>query len=394
MVLSGEFGNEKICYEEPQIVREYLLKCTHCEQVFSGQEAIRELKEHLSHAHKEAGPPDSSNYTCHKCNASFATKDNLAKHKLFHVTNGQGTAGGNGEENAAIRKFKCTECGKAFKFKHHLKEHIRIHSGEKPFVCQNCGKRFSHSGSYSSHMTSKKCLVVNLKVRKVDSRSPRGRGSSQNNSFRPIIPKFKASPSTPDMTLLPAGYLPSSERFPAFSSPPAVALPAHPLPPPRALPPHAPRTLSRSHASPAAAQCIVDWYESESDHLALTQPPPHLLPSSSNLGEKSDTSPVGSPKPPGEMNAVKKILEIVDATVTKQQKSPTRPRNGLLSELLSAAPHSIMKSPPPFGASIDARCRFCSRHFDSKVDLHQHERYICPHNTELELSPVHPVPRS
>uniref|UniRef100_A0A915PQA3 C2H2-type domain-containing protein n=1 Tax=Setaria digitata TaxID=48799 RepID=A0A915PQA3_9BILA len=35
--------------------------------------------------------------------------------------------------DAALRKFKCSECPKAFKFKHHLKEHIRIHSGEKPF---------------------------------------------------------------------------------------------------------------------------------------------------------------------------------------------------------------------------------------------------------------------
>ncbi|XGW27039.1 hypothetical protein V3C99_007545 [Haemonchus contortus] len=57
-----------------------------------------------------------------------------------------------------LRKFKCPECGKAFKFKHHLKEHIRIHSGEKPFECPSCHKRFSHSGSYSSHMSSKKCI--------------------------------------------------------------------------------------------------------------------------------------------------------------------------------------------------------------------------------------------
>uniref|UniRef100_F6VPC4 C2H2-type domain-containing protein n=1 Tax=Ciona intestinalis TaxID=7719 RepID=F6VPC4_CIOIN len=83
---------------------------------------------------------------CKVCGKAFINIYRLQRHMLTH--------------NAGNRKFSCDTCGKAFKYKHHLKEHSRIHSGEKPYMCPNprCMKRFSHSGSYSSHVSSKKCI--------------------------------------------------------------------------------------------------------------------------------------------------------------------------------------------------------------------------------------------
>ena len=49
------------------------------------------------------------------------------------------------------KPYKCDECGKVFGQKPHLRLHWRIHTGERPFRCDECGKFFSRNSHLTSH---------------------------------------------------------------------------------------------------------------------------------------------------------------------------------------------------------------------------------------------------
>ncbi|XP_049450286.1 zinc finger E-box-binding homeobox 2a isoform X2 [Epinephelus fuscoguttatus] len=151
-----------------------LLTCPYCDR---GYKRLTSLKEHIKYRHEK----NEESFTCPLCADTFGHRTQLERHMTTHKP-ARDQPPPLLNEGAGNRKFKCSECGKAFKYKHHLKEHLRIHSGEKPYECSNCKKRFSHSGSYSSHISSKKCIgliAVNGRVRNGNTGKP---GSSPNST--------------------------------------------------------------------------------------------------------------------------------------------------------------------------------------------------------------------
>ncbi|XP_032539938.1 zinc finger E-box-binding homeobox 1 [Chiroxiphia lanceolata] len=155
-----------------------LLTCPYCDR---GYKRFTSLKEHIKYRHEK----NEDNFSCSLCSYTFAYRTQLDRHMTSHKS---GRDPRHVTQSSGNRKFKCTECGKAFKYKHHLKEHLRIHSGEKPYECPNCKKRFSHSGSYSSHISSKKCIGL----MPVNGRARTGLKMSQCSS-----PSLSASPGSP-----------------------------------------------------------------------------------------------------------------------------------------------------------------------------------------------------
>ncbi|XP_071050488.1 oocyte zinc finger protein XlCOF6-like isoform X10 [Onthophagus taurus] len=106
-----------------------IFKCTVCDKSMTSKHYF--LRHVASHSN-----PNGTSVACEVCGKTVATKSSLRDHMMIHT----------GE-----KPFKCKVCGKMFNKTRLLKIHIRIHTKEKPYVCDICGKAFSHRPALSTH---------------------------------------------------------------------------------------------------------------------------------------------------------------------------------------------------------------------------------------------------
>ncbi|XP_055326037.1 zinc finger protein 84-like [Sitodiplosis mosellana] len=108
-------------------IEEFLFHCPGCLQGFDGKNG------------KEAHEANCTTrrYECHLCKDSFGSiKANLMNHMCVHSGN---------------KPFQCNECFKLFARKSHLKGHMKVHGGLRSFRCTRCRLGFVRQDERNAH---------------------------------------------------------------------------------------------------------------------------------------------------------------------------------------------------------------------------------------------------
>lgn len=119
-----------------------LFRCDKCDRCFK---LYYHLKQHMK---THTATPDRG-FACRHCCKIYAREGALKQHlNNYHF---------DAEEQSQPQKKKvhvCDYCEKQFDHFGHFKEHLRKHTGEKPFECPECHERFARNSTLKCHMSA------------------------------------------------------------------------------------------------------------------------------------------------------------------------------------------------------------------------------------------------
>ncbi|CAL4166398.1 unnamed protein product [Meganyctiphanes norvegica] len=129
-----------------------------------------------TNSHKKYQCSGEKPFKCSHCNRTFAQKAYLKNHIKIHSTEKPYQDSCTEEpfklfplnnhlsSHAKEKRYQCNHCDRAFNKYNWFMKHIGTHTGDKPYLCNQCGKAFSHNWLLNKHFknhTSEKPFICN-----------------------------------------------------------------------------------------------------------------------------------------------------------------------------------------------------------------------------------------
>lgn len=108
---------------------------------------VREMRIHKKEMH-----PDEPDMECDTCGKKYPHRYYLRHHLRTHLDE--------------LKKHQCKFCAKKFLSFENLVKHHRVHTGERPYICEICARTFTQESSLQSHLKAHVRLGNNLLPKK------------------------------------------------------------------------------------------------------------------------------------------------------------------------------------------------------------------------------------